>query len=354
MKIKRLIKMILIATSLIFCIFAGYSARAADKNIGTFSVSPVVSAHQSADVSAFFDIRWTPNGSDRIGVTIVNRSKEEKTYEIEVNKARTNSNGVIDYSDTNQEKKTAAQPTITSLVSFPKEVKIAANDSQTVYAQINFTNDDFNGIKMAGIQVKEKTAASKNKNGVQNVVAYVLPIVIRGNIDQRPTANVVFGKIKLVKDNFHTYQLELPVTNENENLLKDTKISMTVKNKTGKTIEKQEKTITVTPETSFSYVTKLAKTYDSGTYTVAATFTQQGKTWETKQRITISEDQVKKINQTNAKKSSENQFYKLIILIVSVVLGIIIVAGIALIIYTKSKKKKRKSSHSKQRRARNK
>lgn len=81
--------------------FIGYNVSADTTNSlqGTYSVSPIFSEHQTPGINSFFDIRWSPSVTEKFGLLITNNSNKTQIYEIQVNKARTNKNGIIDYSD---------------------------------------------------------------------------------------------------------------------------------------------------------------------------------------------------------------------------------------------------------------
>lgn len=265
----------------------------------SYSVNPIFSEHQKGTISSFFDIRWTPGTTEKIGLRITNTANQERTYTISVNKARTNINGVIDYSDSTSENLKGETPKITRLVVFPETVTVEAHSTKEVYTDIQIPSNDFNGIMMAGLHISESTDDA-SKAGVTNTVAYSIPLVIRGNIDQRPEPILSFGKVQFVKKGVDSYLLTMLVNNEGVNLLKDVTTSIIVKNSSDKILDKIETKLDITPETEFEYPVRLTEQYKPGTYTATITLTHNERTWEQEESFTITSEQAFEINKINS------------------------------------------------------
>ena len=300
-----------------------------------YYISPIFSAHQSKNVTTFFDLRWSPGESDKIGITITNTTDEDKTFQIKVNKARTNGNGVLDYSDGSKEASDATQPTITSMVAFPKSVDVAAHGSQVVYSTINFPQKDFNGIKMGGIEVEEQHSSQEK----QNVVSYVLPLIIRGNIDQRPQAKITFGKFDLKQSTFHDFALSLPISNINATLLKDAQVDVTLKRSDGGVAWTKSSKFLITPETSFVYNPTIDKDLKAGTYKVELVIKHGEERWENTQELTVSKNTASKMKQTT---KAGNNFSvskkKTVLLVIATVICTLFIIVLVVLLYRKLKK----------------
>ncbi|WP_406835102.1 DUF916 domain-containing protein [Lactococcus lactis] len=332
-KLKKYKKIILLCFFFSVFFLGGISAKAASP---AYYITPIFSEHQTKAVTTFFDLRWTPNKSDKVGITITNNTDKDKNFEVNVNKARTNSNGVVNYTDSSKESLKSEQPTITSMVDFPDSVTVPAHQSQTVYSTINFPENDFNGIKMAGVVVKEKGTNTKS----QNVISYALPLIIRGNIDQRPTSEITFGKFDLKQNNFHTFALKLPISNEKETLLKDTQVQVKIINSANSTVWKKNAKFLMTPETSFTYNQAINKRLDAGKYKVQLIVRHAGNVWKSTQNLTISAQKAKKIAKTVPKGSLFSYLKKPIVLVIVTILGTLLVIALSIAIWSYTKKGK--------------
>ncbi|MGV8957797.1 DUF916 domain-containing protein [Lactococcus lactis] len=116
---------------------SGVLANDTQSQKGSYSVSAIPSIHQTEGVESFFDIRWTPLYTENFGILIKNNTDESQTYNIRVNKARTNKNGIIDYSDSSAESD-ACIYRLTEMIQLPKEVTICAGQTQKVEGTLSF------------------------------------------------------------------------------------------------------------------------------------------------------------------------------------------------------------------------
>lgn len=312
----------LIAFLSIFFYFTAAGVKADDEssqNSATYSVTPVLSEHQTKNITSFYDIRWTPNGQEKFGIRITNHKNTAQTYVLQVNKATTNDNGMVDYSIPN-----LIPNTETIKINFPHEVTVAANATSTFYSNFSFPNQDYNGIKIFGIYVSEKNI-DKASNGISNTVSYALPLVIRGNINKRPEAKINFKEVTLLNQNFE-YQLKIAIFNEKEVFLKNSKIKVEILDSNQKVLDQLNENIDITPATSFNVFVPLKKRYSNGNYTVKLKVTHGSQTWNKESQLKISKEQANKIKNSLPKKEVFPVAYILnsIILILSIGLAYVI------------------------------
>lgn len=307
MKKIRLLQ--LACLSLLALFGVGVQSVLADSQ-ASFSISPIISEHQTNGVTGFYDITWTPGQRDEFGVVITNHTDKAQTYIITLNKGQTNKNGIIDYeqSRTDQSK---YQYDVTKLAYLPKEVTIAANSSETVKGSIVFPKDDYNGILLSGLEVSEKTSsgASKKNSSVSNVVIYNIPFILRGNIAKRPRADLKFIDLTVSQYSSDRYAANFKLENVNANLLKNVQVVSTILNKSGKIIETKKSEITITPETVFDYPIVLEKSYPAGKYVVKLVVTHgDSDKWTFNKSFAVTKAQYKQIKQL--KKIGKTQLWK--------------------------------------------
>lgn len=301
-------------------IFGGQTVNAetADGAQGTYSVSPVFSEHQTASVTSFFDVRWSPNNTDKFSVSISNKSDSEKTYKLEVNKARTNKNGIIDYGDQTQED-ASVQYQLTKMIVLPKEITIPAQSSQEVAGTISFPSVSFNGILMAGVHVSEKQVDAKQAV-VSNTVAYNIPFVVRGDDDVRPKAVLSLKKLTLDKLSSVASSLDVLLTNEKTTLLKASKFTAEITDKQNKSVIKQDSELDLTPETTFTYPVKLPDNLKAGTYHLVLKVVHGKDSFKFKQKFTVTSKEAKVISS----RADVNKTPWLLYLIAGILLVVVI------------------------------
>ncbi|AUJ86521.1 DUF916 domain-containing protein [Enterococcus sp. CR-Ec1] len=326
-----MIKKIATTLTLLILSLISISSVYADDKLSSYSVSPQYSTHQSKGVENFFDIKWTPSSKENFSVKITNNTDEEQTYKIEVNKARTNKNGIVDYSDDTPEANEAKYK-LTEMIDISKEVKVPANSSENVSGSLTFPKEDFNGLLMAGIHVSEKKTKDSESN-VSNSVAYNIPFVIRGNEDKRPDPVLNLKKVTVEKFTSDTYSVDALLENKGPNLMKEVMFHSNVMNEQGQTVFSQESQLDITPETEFVYPVTLPETIKSGEYTLVLSVKRDdSNNWEFSKEFEITKQDEKNIKQVNPYKQSYLKTYGFVFAIVSIFL-------IAVVVYLLKNKK---------------
>lgn len=315
-----------IAVVLFLCTLSIISVSSVDaaEKTASYSVLPMFSKHQSEGVDNFFDIKWTPSTKETFSIKITNNTKKEQTYNIEVNKARTNKNGIVDYSDNTTEKKTVPYP-LTKMINLSKEVKVPANSSEHVTGSIDFPKEAFNGILIAGIHVSEKKTEDSQSN-VSNSVAYNIPFVVRGNKDKRPVPILDLTQVTIAKFSSETYSLDALIENKGPNLMKDVKFIAEIKDESGKSMLKEERKLDITPETLFAYPIKLPTTIKAGKYTLTLNVKHNDiNKWEFSKGFEINKQDVKKIKEATPEKTSKWMLYGIRIVVLLLLLIVVLV-----------------------------
>lgn len=291
----------------------GTMAESGQSSEGTYSVSPISSEHQTKGIEDFYDVRWTPSFTEHFGVFITNHTDKSQIYQLQVNKAHTNKNGIIDYSESKGESKTTSY-CLTRMIQLPKEVTVPAGQTQKVEGTLIFPQNEFNGILMAGIHISEKKSYSTSST-VSNIVSYNLPFVVRGNIDVRPQAKLELDKVNL--DSFSSTQssLDVQLSNKKATFLKESNFQAEIKNKKGEVIIKQSSKIDITPETQFKYPVKLPLNLTAGEYQLILNVKHAKDHWEFKQTFHISKEEIKTIHERTGIKDYSWIIYCIILFI---------------------------------------
>jgi len=322
--INKIVKLILV-TLLFGSITLGSKHVFADsisKQTG-YSISPIFSENQTTDIDSFYDIKWTPNNNEKFSLKITNNTDSTKNYSVEVNKARTNSNAAVDYTDTTKENQSAPYK-LTQMINLPSEVKVPAHSSEIVPGNLVFPEEDFNGILMAGIHVSEKKSVDK-QTPLSNTVSYNIPFVVRGNVDKRPDPRIDLQKLMLKKSTIETYSLNVFLNNKRPNLLKSVKVKAEITDENGKILVTDSKKLDITPETEFAYPVALPASTKAGKYTLTLSM-QHGSEhhWKFTREFSISKQDQKNIKEAAPNKIDSKLLYSGVIIIISVLMGAIV------------------------------
>ncbi|WP_339014812.1 DUF916 domain-containing protein (plasmid) [Lactococcus garvieae] len=317
---------ILLLVALLFSEAIKVAAKDTSQTQGGYSVSPVPSEHQTKGIQDYYDIEWTPASKDEFGVTINNKSGKEQTYIIQINKARTNRNGIVDYSNRTPELPEAKYK-LTEMVQIPKEVTIPSKSSKTVTGRISFPDPSFNGILMAGLHISEKKDKDESK-AVSNTVAYNIPLVVRGDEDTRPKAELELTKVSVEKYSSKQSSLDVLLFNKKTNLLKESEFHAEIKDKEGKKITETSSKLDLTPETSFVYPVKLPDNMKAGEYSLILTVSHGKDFWEFKKDFKVSKSESKAITERSGQTPIPWLLYGLAVLV-----GVLIVMFLFFWIY---------------------
>lgn len=281
-------------------------------------INPIMPETQINNVTSYFNMQWTPNLDDKIGFTIKNTTNEDKTYSVEVNKGITNPNGVVIYNDDSQNDSVSE---LIKKINSPEEFTVKANSENSFIKEFNYGPNDLSGMQLLGFQVKEKNAQTKDKQFNQEM-AYVLPIVLHGNVD-KPEVNISFGKFEFSRVGGGLYSIKTPFVNENLNWVQDANIEVTV-DKDGTNLIKDVKLTEISPQTNVAYAPTFKEDLDPGDYEVTITITtRKGKVFTNKQTVTLTKEQSKDLSNTvnigNDKKSSifDNLYFDLLVILIS-------------------------------------
>ncbi|EUJ41142.1 DUF916 domain-containing protein [Brochothrix campestris] len=265
------------------------------EQVGEYAVSPLLPAYQTEGVEHFFDIRWTPKQTAEFGVRITNKTNVKTTYTLQLNKARTNRNGVIDYADSRPE---AAQTRykLTDLIKLPETVVVEGKSSVAVMGKISFGAADFNGILMGGIHVAKQ--AETRSEGISHSVSYNLPLIIRGNDDHRPVPQLAVTDVTVTPLKNNRGSVDLTLVNQDANFLKEVTFAAVIKNKQGDRMDSQTSQWDLTPETAMQYPIKLNGRYRPGRYQVDLTVTHRTKgEWQFNETFELTAAAANQLNQ---------------------------------------------------------
>lgn len=308
-----------------------------------YSVGPMMSENQTDPALGYFDITWTPGVTDEIGITINNDSDEDKTFSIDVNKALTNANGALVFNDKSQND-VGKKYNVTELVTFEtKEVNVKAGERITTMGKVKFPKEDFNGVVMGGVHVREVKTEEKLHDGeVAMEYSYAFPVILRGNVDDRPEIKISFGQFEVVKNDSSIYEFKTPFVNEDANYLRNVTLDVSVKNDEEEEVYGEKKRdVILTPETSIPLSTLITDPLAEGEYKITLSITHDENTWTETQKVKVSKAESEAIKDdttekrggsTSEEKEKDNKT-------IAIVIAVIVLGTIGNVIYVNTKKK---------------
>lgn len=243
-----------------------------------------------------------PSQQQKLSVVITNQTKKTQRFQVRVNQAITNENGVIDYSQ--------SQPTLDSSLKtgikdiFAKQslptVTVPGNRSKTVSLQVKMPAKKINGMILGGINVQKLSNTDKKaKKGVMinNRFAYVIGLRLReASVDVAPNMNLLAVEAGQTNS---LNQVKAQLQNPEPGIMSNLKVKAHVtKQGDSKVILKNEKSnMAMAPNSNFKYAIPWGNTQlKAGTYTLTLDATAKGGYhWHFVRNFTITQKQLNKL-----------------------------------------------------------
>nr|WP_281362222.1 DUF916 domain-containing protein [Lacticaseibacillus absianus] len=146
-----------------------------------FSVTPELPAEQVDRQLNYWDLLLTPGTTKRLTLRLQNTTTRTQRFDLAVNRATTNVNGVIDYSVHGAKAPTSLPADLETLVSVPRTVRVAGYAVRRIHLTLNVPATAYDGVLLAGVRVTATAAADQATR-----TAYVVGLQVR----TRPAATL--------------------------------------------------------------------------------------------------------------------------------------------------------------------
>ncbi|MFC6323562.1 DUF916 and DUF3324 domain-containing protein [Companilactobacillus baiquanensis] len=316
------------------------TAQAANLN---YTVSVDHPDNQVSSNISYFDLKVKPDDHQKLTIHIDNTDSTAHKYLISINRANTNSNGVIDYSKHGTKADSSLESDIEKMVPQPKTVTVPANTNQAESFELNVPKNEFKGIVLGGIQVKSLDSNKQpvNKKGVtlNNQYAYVIGLQLQeSSASIKPNINLNYVKSKQI--NYQNY-IVANLQNDQPTLINKIDANARITKQGGEiAVYKLAKPgLDMAPNSNFDLpVSTNNKPLKAGKYTLHLKLSTSTKTWNFTKNFTISSTKAKQMNKTAVGETKSNNNWLMLTLIGILIL--IIIALMFVIIKNKNKNKK--------------
>lgn len=307
-----------------------------------YSVSTITPKNQDDKKVTYFALRVKPNQQQKLTIVIHNSSKSTKKFQVGVNQAMTNTNGVIDYSQANPKLDSSLKVGIKDVFgkNNTQKVTVNAKSAKKVSLSYQMPAKEIDGMILGGIYVKElkdnKTSSKKNGVTISNAFAYVVGVRLReSGIDVAPDMRLHTVKAGQISG---LNQIQANLQNPRPGLMKALKIeSKVTKQGSSKSVLTQTKeNMAMAPNTNFNYSIPWGNTQlKAGDYTLTLdAYAKGGYHWHFVKNFTITQKDINSLkNRINTPQ--KNYFWWF------VAGGVIIVLLLAVIIYLLMKNRKK-------------
>ena len=329
---KRLWQWLMVLGTIL--IVGGLGSQLAHADGVGYTVNAVLPKNQDDSSATYFALRVKPGQRQNLTVAISNETKKSQRFQVNVNQAVTNNNGVIDYSQTNPDLDSSLKVGIRDVFAKQKlpTVTVPAKSSKNVSVQLKMPTKKINGMILGGINVRKLgTSNNQAKQGVSltNTFAYVIGVRLRESaINVAP--NMALLSVKAGQSN-SLNQVNAVLQNPEPGIMSNLKVKAQVtKANDSKVILQNEKSnMAMAPNSHFTYALPWGnKQLKAGTYTLTLDATAKGGYhWHFVKNFTVTTKQLNQLANKYNQPQQKNYFWWF------VAGGVIILILLAVIIY---------------------
>ncbi|MCA5014504.1 MULTISPECIES: DUF916 and DUF3324 domain-containing protein [unclassified Enterococcus] len=317
--LKKVLSMVMLVMGFICISFTGTMSGWAQE--AEYEVKAVPSSAQVDTTKTYFDLRLKPEEQHTVKVAVTNRSNEALMIDTAVKTATTNTNGVVEYINSEQNKSVKLPYDLSQLVqTTTKKITLAPHETQNVDYTITMPKQAFSGILSGGLVfTSEDNEHPKDSNAdvtINNRFGYVIALVLHGEKEVPSDLQLADIRLGQVNDrNVVFAQLENPEAA----YLNRLNLSAKIKKKHTKTVlyETSQNDVQMAPNSQFDYPISLEETaFKPGKYSLTIHAESKGRTWDFEKDFEIKAEEAKQLNdQAYIHKNKTNDWWYLLLVI---------------------------------------
>ena len=314
---KKTIKTFSLFIALICSLFVGLIftsvetfADKKDESLAGFSYNVNFPENQKNKEVGYFWLKMTPEQEQTISITLNNPTSKPVTVNVELNGAKTNSNGVIEYGQTDIKNDPSLKYDFKEQVTAPESVALKPGETKDLKVAIKMPKTSYDGIILGGIQLtKVDTEEDKEKNNGATVInryAYVVPLVLQES-DRTLAPELKLNRVYPELANGRN-AIFVNYSNVVADFLNDvtTEVQITSKGSSKVLYESKTSSMRMAPNTNITYpVSMNGERMKSGTYTANIVVTSDKNRWEWKENFEISQQDADKFNEQDVNLEQE-------------------------------------------------
>jgi len=282
-------------------------AEAADTSKLDYGIQPLMPENQRSQTQAYFDLLMEPGQEQTLEVKITNYAEEDKTINVSVATASTNSGGVADYGvRSNVEADDTLLYKMEDLVSTEGRIVVPAGETHTVQLKVLAPSSSFDGILAGGINFKEEVEEAEQEKTTEagvtiiNEYTYVVALLMRNN-EAEVQPDLQLNKVFATQSNAKNV-VSANIQNILPAYVTDMKIGAAVKKQGSEEAlyELDQEQMEMAPNSNFNYLIPLnGKAFEAGDYILSMEVVSNEGSWSFQQEFTITAEEARKLNETD-------------------------------------------------------
>lgn len=312
-----------------------------------YSVSAQIPSNQVDKSVSYFALKVTPGTTQNLIVNIVNSDTKAHNYRVSVNRAATNTNGVVDYSKRGIKPASSLKANVESMTPKAFTVNVPAKTTKPTTIKLTVPTTPFSGLALGGVRIAELDTSKSNSKSkgltLNNKFAYVIGLALQEDASYANIApDMVLHSVKANQINYRNV-ISANLENTKPNLMRTLKVTAKVSKQGSSTtmFTTTKSNMAMAPNSNFAFpINTKNNPLQAGNYTLdLEAWASNGKYhWHFKKNFTITAAKANKLNKTAVELKKTKPNYLLWILIG---IGILILLILLLILFLLFKRRKK-------------
>lgn len=265
-------------------------------------------------------LKVTPGKTSYLSVDITNESDEKQTLSAGIFNAKTNTQGVINY--TSQAFNLKNDMSLSKLVDYSEKIILKAKEKKEIRIAFAVPKQPFSGIIMGGLMIQQEPKESNDM--IKNAFSFSIPIILIES-ETKLDAGLSFNEVKPELTGGKN-AVKITLDNPVNNVLSEATyaVEITKKDSDKMIYEGKLDQVNFAPNMSFDYFILMGKDkYKAGEYTAHIKVTSPYGDWKWDEDFNIESQIAKKLNKESI--SVEKMDITMKILIAVIILLVIII-----------------------------
>jgi hypothetical protein len=308
-----------------------------------YSVQAIPAEFQQNKQVTYYDLRVAPNDKKKIYVLVKNSSDNAIKIKTFIDKATTNSNGVVEYKNSSNFESINLKYDISKIIKpEKKDITIEAHKTEKIAYNIIMPPNDFDGELVGGVnfiqnnpETEANNPAEKSSMAVKNQYAYTISVVLHGK-KELDKNDVNLGEIKADQINGRN-SIQIPIQNKTAAFLNKVQVKAVVKKEKSQSIVYQDQKFDgqIAPNSVYKYeLSTNSENLKPGEYVATVKIISKKQQWNFEKKFSIKASESEKLNKKAVIKKKSNTY---IYIILGILLILILVIFIGYKFYKKNK-----------------
>ncbi|WP_275344692.1 DUF916 and DUF3324 domain-containing protein [Enterococcus faecium] len=306
-----------------------------------FLVTVEQSSYQVDKQKTYFDLSLPVNKQIPLTVHVENNSNKSIDINATINNATTNFNGVVEYSETNDQLNGNQPFDITEAAKLEKDIQtIEPKKSVNFVINVKVPTKDYSGVVAGGITLSDVTEdknIDKKSKMFKNRFAYAVAIILHGEKKEVPTELTLK---EVVPNQINSRNvLNTKIINDSANYVSKVTIDAKVVNENrNEVLHEKKDNMQIAPSSIFQFPLHYEEEkMKAGKYTLEMSISSNGSNWNLSKEFTIQEDKAKEFNETDVVQNEQKNTNTMIYVIIGLIAVIVLLTVVVMILLKKRK-----------------